>query len=151
MATVQDLTSQLEAARISEKAAAVARVEDQNRRDRELHEVERHATNELNGLRTLADRVFATKATTARPAPEIRGLARKFLHAGIDPFEIEQLALDRVFGDLFGINRRAGQLLVRFQDLGVRDEALWSAVDAIEAKGWQLALERAKTLAGETS
>jgi hypothetical protein len=150
MATVQDLTTQLEAARIAEKAGQIAAVEDQNRRDRELHEVERHAAAELNGLRALADVIFAAKITPSRPSPEIRGLARKFLHEGLDIFEVERLALDRVFGDRLGISRRAGQLMLRFVDLGVADDALHAALDSIEIRAWALAVERARALAGES-
>jgi hypothetical protein len=151
MATVQDLTTQLEQAKIDEKAAQVAAVEQQKTRARELAEVERHATNELNGLRTLADKVFTTKPTpTGRPSPDIRSLSRQFLHAGIDNFEINRLATDPMFGSFFGMSRRAGQLLIRFVDIGVADDALFAAADAIEARGWKLAVERARELAGES-
>jgi hypothetical protein len=150
MGIVQEAEQQLEAARVAEKAGAIAAAEQQKTRARELHEVERAAAAELRGLTEMADKVFATKATlTARPAPDVRGLARKFLHQGCDYFEVANLATDRVFGDRLGVSRRAGQLMVRFAAIGVRDETLWAQVDAIEAKGWQLAVERARALAGE--
>ncbi len=152
MATVQDLTRQLEQAKIDEKAAHIAAVEQRAQRDRELRETERGAAAELRGINDLADKVFGSTATlTGRPSPEIRSLARKFLHAGIDNFEIERLATDLIFGNFFGMSRRAGQLLIRFVDIGVGDDALFAAADAIEARAWALAVDRAKFLAGETT
>jgi hypothetical protein len=152
MPTVTQLEADLEAARIAEKQAAVAAVEQQKKRDHELKEIERGQAGELRALSEMADKVFAVKATpSSRPAPEIRGLARQFLHTGIDVFAVDALATDRVFGDRFGISRRAGQLLVRFAAIGVRDETLWAQADAIEVRGWALAVQRAKVLAGEIS
>lgn len=149
MATVTQLEADLQTARIAEKAAAVAAIEDQNRRDRALHEVERGAGAELRGLSEMAARVFATKATAPRPTADVKGLARKFLHQGIDVFEVERLAADRIFGDRFGINHRAAQMLLRFADTGVQDDRLYAELEAIEAKAWGLAVERARALAGE--
>jgi len=152
MPSVQDLTTQLEAARIAEKAAAVARVEDQNRRDRELREIERGAAVELRGLSEMAARVFAIKmggAIPPRPTADVRGLARKFLHQGIDVSELERLAADRTISDQLGINSRAAQLLLRFADTGVQAAHLYAELEAIEMKAWGLAVERAKALAGE--
>jgi hypothetical protein len=152
MATVSQLEADLELARVSEKQAAVARVEEQKKRDHELKEIERAQAGELRALSEMADRVFAAKAAPSlRPSPEIRALARQFLHAGVDVFAIDALATDRTFGDRFGISRRAGQLLVRFAGVGVSDEALWAQADAIEARAWGLAIERARELAGETT
>lgn len=151
MATVQDLTTQLEQAKIDEKAAHIAAIEQQKRRDHELKEIERGAANELREVSSMAAPIFAAKATPAsRPAPEIRALARQFLHGGLDVFAVEALAnTDPTFGARFGISRRAGQLMIRFADVGVRDETLWTAADAIEAKLWGLAIARAEFLAGE--
>ncbi len=149
MPNVAELTQQLEAARISEKAAATAAVEDQNRRDRELHEIERGAAAELRGLAEMAARVFAVKATAPRPTADVKGLARKFLHAGLSVFEVERLAADRTIGDRLGVNSRAAQLLLRFADTGVQADHLYAELEAIESRAWGLAVERARALAGE--
>jgi hypothetical protein len=151
MPTVTEIEQQLELAKVAEKQAAVAAVEHRKKSERELHEVERGASNELRGLTAQADRVFAAKATmTGRPAPEIRGLARQFLHGGLDIFSVEALAnSDPTFGGRFGVSRMAGRLLIRFADIGVSSEALWSAADQIEARAWSLAIDRARELGGE--
>jgi hypothetical protein len=150
MPTVTELTSQLEQAKVAEQQAAKDRAEQQKEQARQLRETERGQAGELRALSEMADKVFATKAApSSRPAPEIRGLARQFLHTGIDVFAVDALATDRTFGDRFGISRRAGQLLVRFAAIGVADETLWAQADAIEAKAWGLACQRARELAGE--
>jgi hypothetical protein len=150
MATAIQLEQQLEAARIAEKAAAVVAVEDQNRRDRALHEIERGAAAELRGLSEMAAQIFAVKATAhPRPTSDGKGLARKFLHQGVDFFELERLAADRTIGDRLGINSRAAQLLLRFADTGVRDDRLYAEAEAIESRAWGLAVSRARELAGE--
>jgi hypothetical protein len=150
MATAIQLEQQLEAARIAEKAAAVAAVEQQAQRDRELHEIERGATAELRGLAEMAAQIFAVKATShPRSSSDVKGLARKFLHSGISVFELERLAADRTIGDRLGINSRAAQLLLRFADTGVQDDRLYAELEAIESRSWGLACERARALAGE--
>jgi hypothetical protein len=149
MPTVQDLTTQLEQAKIDEKASRAAAVEQQAQRDRELHAIELGAAAELRGLSEMAARVFATKATASRPTADVKGLARKFLHQGIEVFEVERLAADRIIGDRLGINSRAAQLLLRFADTGVQDDHLYAELEAIESRAWGLAIERARQLAGE--
>ncbi len=150
MATAIQLEQQLEAARIAEKAAAVAAVADQNRLDRELKVIEHGATAELRGLSEMATRVFAAKTMASRPSSDVKGLARKFLHSGISVFEVERLAADRVIGDRLGINSRAAQLLLRFADTGVKADHLYAELEALESRAWGLAVERARALAGES-
>ncbi len=152
MATITELEQQLERARQSEQARAQR--EWQAAQERQQQQRVRDAEPRIRQLREKVDRVLAASPPASRPAPEVRALARKFLHEGLLTLmaparnEVEMLSRgDAYFGELFALNRSAGHQMEAGG--GVGDEALTAELDAIECDTWRAVVERARWLAGE--
>jgi len=152
MPTVTELESQLELARVAEKQAQREAEEKRKDEARAMRGLELNASGEIRGLRERIEKAIATKRPpTSRPTVAARGLGRKFLHQGCDFFEVDNLAhQDEAFGEFFGLLGLAQQMSVRMQSLGIADDALFAAVDAMEIKSWKAVVQRAQFLAGES-
>lgn len=152
MPTVAELEQQIEAAKIAEKQAQREAVERQARADRGMRGTEHQVGQEVRALRDKVDKAIAAKAPAARPAPQTRALARRFLHRGLaEDFTeyhlLEQLAAgDPTWGVLHGLNGTAGQLMSRG---GVIHETLIAAIDELEVRTWAALIARAQFVAGE--
>ncbi len=153
MATVTELESQLELAKVAEAEAARLAEIKHREEARALRGLELNAVNQIGTLKTRVEHAIAAKRPpTSRPTVAARGLSRKFLHQGCDYFEVDQLAhLDDAFSEFFGLNGLAQQMHTRMQSIAISDDNLFAAVDAIEIKSWRAVVQRAEFLAGETS
>jgi len=154
MTIVTELEQQLAAARVAEQARQHA--EWLKAQERQQQQRVRQAEPRIRTLREKVDRVLAAKPPASRPAPEVRALARKFLHEGLLTLmapgrnEVEDLSRgDARWGELFGLNRESGHQMEAGG--GVGDEALPAELDANECAPWGAAVERARWLAGEVA
>ncbi|HEX9362209.1 MAG TPA: hypothetical protein VGA47_00290 [Candidatus Dormibacteraeota bacterium] len=154
MSIVTELEQQLEAARVAEQARQHA--DWMKAQERQQQQRVREAEPRIRKLREKVDRVLAARPPASRPAPETRALARKFLHEGLIVLmapgrnEAEALSIgDPRFGELFGLNREAGQQMKAGG--GVGDEALTAELDAIECDTWRAVVQWAQVLAGEVA
>jgi hypothetical protein len=134
------------------QAAAEAAKEAEDRRrvaERAENGWRLSAGKDLRDFREGADKVLNQKVdATGRPDPTTRGLARQYLHGGID-FDQRALlgAADPRLAELLGLQHSAGQFLLRLGEVG--DRALNEAADQIECRAWQAVLGRLALLAGE--
>jgi hypothetical protein len=107
------------------------------------------AAKDLRDFREGADKLLNQKVDApGQPDPTTRGLARQYLHGGID-FDQRALlgAADPRLAELLGLQHSAGQFLLRLGEVG--DRALLEAADFIECRAWQAVLSRLRLLAGE--
>jgi hypothetical protein len=157
MPTVTELTEQLELAKVAQSQADREREARQKELDRQMRGLELNTGNEIRQLKAKVDQAIGAKASTSRPSPETRALARRFLHRGIgeDVSEYHLLELlakgDPRWGELYSLLGTAQQTATRMGINRIADEALNAAVDAIECKAWAAVVTRAAYLAGESA
>jgi hypothetical protein len=151
MASVTELESQLELARVAEKKAQREAVERQAEQDREMRKAERNAADEIRKFKEAAEATFNAKVPPSRPGLHVRNLARRFLHAGPGDYaQIHQLgSADPRFGAVYGVLGNAGAMMERLGEVGVGDDNLYAAIDAIGCQAWRAVIARAQFLAGE--
>jgi len=134
-----------------EEAAARARVAEAAQKvwDRAETGWKLQAGQETRTLQAEAEKLLRAKVDApGRVDPEIRLLARQFLHSGIALGNMDRLAgADRRLGELLGLQRKAGAFMGRLGEGG--DPMLLTVADQTECAAWRAALARIGVLAGE--
>lgn len=150
MATVTELESQLELAKVAEKQAA----KDAEERRKEQERIENgwrfNAANELRQLSKKVDQILAEKVSD-RPRLECRALARAFLYGlpGTDGAGLldRMCTVDGRLAGLLGSQRLVSAAQIRAAEH--RDGALNNALDDLEIRAWSAVARRIHSLAGE--
>jgi hypothetical protein len=150
MATVTELETQLEAAKIAE--AEAARLAGIQRKDAERAENgwRLNAASELHRLTRTVDTFLAEKVSD-RPRLDARSLARAFLYGlpGTDSAGLlnRLCDVDGRLGGLLGTQRLVSQAQIRAAEHN--DGALNNALDDLECRAWAAVAHRIRVCAGE--
>jgi hypothetical protein len=150
VATVTELETQLEAAKIAE--AEAARVAAIARKDAERIETgwRLNAASELQKLTKQVDAVLAERVTE-RPRLEARAFSRALIYGlgGTDSagLMLRLAAVDGRFGGLLGTQRQVSAAQLRAMEH--RDGNLDIALDVLECRAWAAVASRIRVCAGE--